>query len=98
MNNIYNIINNKYVDETTVYTASGNADDTSLQLAAEDLVLWSHTNGLTINESNTEEMVIHFRPKFHKENDIPHTVINNTVIDHEDLLKLLGIYTSSHLS
>jgi hypothetical protein len=32
----------KYVDDKTVYTVSGNADDMLLQLAADDLVQWLH--------------------------------------------------------
>jgi hypothetical protein len=88
----------KYVDDTTVYTFSGDVGDMSLQVAADDLVKWSRTNGLVINESKTKEMVIYFGRKFNRENDIPHTVINNKVIDRVNSFKLLGVYISSDLS
>jgi hypothetical protein len=80
----------KYIDDTTVNTFSSDVGDMSLQVAADDLVEWSCTNGLVINESKTKEIVIYFRRKFNRENDIPHTVINNKVIDHVNSFKLLG--------
>ncbi len=70
----------------------------SLQFAADDLVKWSRSNGLVINESKTKEMVIYFGRKFSKENDIPHTIIYDRVIHHVHSFKLLGVYISSDLS
>jgi hypothetical protein len=87
----------KYADDTTVYTFSGDVGDMSLQVAADDLVKWSCTNGLIINESKTKEMVIYFGQKINRENDIPHTVINNHVIDRVNSFKLLVVYISSDL-
>jgi hypothetical protein len=48
--------------------------------------------------TKTKEMVIYFGHKFDKENDIPHTVINNRFIDSVDLFKLLEVYISYDLS
>jgi hypothetical protein len=70
----------------------------SLQVAADDLVKWSRTNGLVINESKTKEMVNYFGRKFNRENDISYTVINNKVIDCVNSFKLLGVYIASDLS
>ena len=41
----------KDVDDATVYTLSRNVNHMSLQVAADDSVEWSCTNGLVINES-----------------------------------------------
>jgi hypothetical protein len=43
-------------------------------------------------------MINYFGRKFNKENDIPHTVINNRVIDRVNSFNLLGVYISSDLS
>jgi hypothetical protein len=87
----------KYVDDTTVYTFSGDLGDMSLQFTANDLAKWSHTNGLVINEYK-KEMVIYFGGKFNKENDIPNNAINNRVIDRVASFKLLIVYISPNLS
>jgi hypothetical protein len=62
----------------------------SPQLAADNLVKWSSTNGLVMKDSKTKEVDIYFGRKFSNENDLPHAVMNNRIIDFADSLKLLG--------
>jgi hypothetical protein len=49
----------KYVDYTTIYSASFNPDDKLLQTAANKLIEWTYLNGVLLNTNKTKEMVIY---------------------------------------
>jgi hypothetical protein len=88
----------KYVNDMIVHIFSSDVGDMWLQLAANNLVKWLHTNGLVINVFKTKEMVIYFGCRFNKENDKPCNLVSSRVIECVHSFKLLGIYISSDLS
>jgi hypothetical protein len=87
----------KYVDDTTVYSASLDPDDNSLQTAADKLLEWTQSNGMLLNANKTKEMVIYFGNKVKSENIKP-IIISGKEIEHVKTFKLLGVIISSDMS
>ena len=50
----------KFVDDTTTVSVSNDPHNCLLQKAADHLVSWTDVNGMVINTSKTQEMVVYF--------------------------------------
>ena len=48
----------KFVDDTTTFSVSNDPHNCLLQKAADYLVSWTNVNGMVINTSKTQEMVV----------------------------------------
>jgi hypothetical protein len=85
----------KYVDDTTIYHVSNEANDNSLQTAVNTAVDWSNRNSMKINASKTKEMMICFSksPPL-----IPHITIDSKEIERVTSFKLLGIEINDNLN
>ena len=68
-----------------------------LQKAADYLVSWTNVNGMVINTSKTQEMVVYFGKQLCVD-DIPLIYINGSHIKRVVSFKLLGVVISSDLT
>ena len=50
----------KFVDDTTTFSVSNDPRNCLLQKAAHYLVSWTNVNGMVINTSKTQNMVVYF--------------------------------------
>jgi hypothetical protein len=87
----------KYVDDTTCVSESGDPLDDSFQHAADFLVSWCSSNGMTINVPKTKEMLIHFG-KIYPVQTIPNACINETAVERVRTFKLLGVVFNDQLT
>jgi hypothetical protein len=87
----------KYVDDTTVVSVSTDANDYSLQFAADHLSVWCDENSMRINTKKTKEMLINFSKSLDRTKVSPLT-INGSLIERVSSFKLLGVIFSSDLS
>ena len=85
----------KYVDDTTVYKATNDTQDMSLQAAIDSAILWSHRNSMNINPIKSKEMLISFARKIP---DVPHIVIDGQDIERVPSCKLLGVTLNEKLT
>ena len=53
-------LNISFVDDTTTFSVSNDPHNCLLQKAADYLVSWTDVNGMVINTSKTQEMVVYF--------------------------------------
>ena len=65
----------KFVDDTTTFSVSNDPHNCLLQKAADYLVSWTDVNGMVINTSKTQEMVVYFGKQLCVD-DIPLICIN----------------------
>jgi len=87
----------KYVDDVTMSSVSLNAEDDSLQLAADRMCKWTSNNGKQINVHKTKEMLIHLSSRTTL-NSVPNILINGQQVERVSTFKLLAVILSSNLS
>ena len=87
----------RFVDDTTTFSVSNDPYNCLLQKAADYLVSWTNVNGMVINTSKTQEMVVYFGKQLCV-TDIPLIYINGRHIKRAASFKLLGVVISSDLT
>ena len=60
----------KFVYDTTAFSVSNDPNNCLLQKASDYLVSWTNVNGMVINTSKTQEMVVYFGKQLYVD-DIP---------------------------
>jgi len=87
----------KFVDDTTAFSVSNDPHNCLLQKAADHLVSWTNVNGMVINTSKTQEMVVYFGKQLCAD-DIPLIYINGRHIKKVVSFKLLSVVINSDLT
>jgi hypothetical protein len=85
----------KYVDDTSILTATKDPSDTALQSAADTINNWSRDNNMKLNAKKTKELLVSFSKK---EVHVPPITINDTVIERVSHAKVLGLFISADLT
>ena len=89
----------KYVDDTTVYKLSSQDKmllNNGLQESADVAVSWSQRNEMQLNPKKCKEMVINFSKM--SSNMVLEIVIDDSVIERINSIKVLGVYLNNVLS
>ena len=88
----------KYVDDSTVFYVCNNSSVPMLQESADIITYWSRNNDMSINATQTKEMVICFCRNDNHVASIPRIVIDNNDIERVTQAKVLGVTLSSDLT
>jgi len=84
----------KYADDLSViHSHKPNDSDRNLQMEVENIIQWTNTNGLLINEAKTKLMHISGR----KRQTPPTVKINNTKVEIVESARLLGVTLTNTL-
>ena len=79
-----------FVDDIATFSVSNDPHNCLLQKAADYLVSWTDVNGVVINTSKTQEMVVYFGKQLCVD-DIPLIYINGRHIKRVVSFKSLGV-------
>ena len=85
----------KFVDDVTLYEVCNTHSQSKLQNVVNDIQEWATDNNMSLNSSNTKELLIYFG---REELDIPCITINGDVIERVSCAKLLGCHIMSNMS
>ena len=85
----------KYVDDTTIYHASNDPNDKTLQDSVNEALSWSSKNSMNINSSKTKEMLVSFSKKTP---EVPTIVIQDKEIVRVRECTLLGVILNDRLN
>ena len=112
MNDIYTASDNLnfvlYADDTTLSSpmcsftsqCNGNIELVSVLINSElnKIDDWFAVNKLSLNVQKTKFMILHYCQRILTENDIPHLMINNTLIEHVTEFNFLGLTVNEFMN
>ena len=97
-----------YADDTTLsspmrsFTSqrNGNIELVSVLINSElnKIADWLAVNKLSLNVQKTKFMIFHYRQRILTENDIPHLMINNTLIEQVTEFNFLGLTVNEFMN
>ena len=97
-----------YADDTTLSSpmcsftsqCNGNIELVSVLINSElnKIDDWLAVNKLSLNVQKTKFMILHYRQRILMENDIPHLMINNTLIEHVTEFNFLGLTVNEFMN
>ena len=85
----------KYVDDTTIFSITNNANSPQLQQAMDTIIEWSGQNKMKINAKKTKEMLISFQKE---PPAVPKISVNGSMLERVDCVTLLGVKISNTLT
>ena len=85
----------KYVDDTSIYHATNNPEDHSLQVAVNTALQWSKSNDMRINPAKSKEMIVSFAKE---KPTVPNIIIDGMNIERVQTCTLLGITLNEDLT
>ena len=112
MNDIHTVSDNLnfilYADDTTLSSpicsftsqCNGNIELVSVLINSElnEIADWLAVNKLSLNVQKTKFMIFHYRQRILTENDIPHLMINNTLIEQVTEFNFLGLTVNEFMN
>ena len=112
MNDIHTVSDNLnfilYADDTTLSSpicsftsqCNGNIELVSVLINSElnKIADWLAVNKLSLNVQKTKFMIFHYRQRILTENDIPHLMINNTLIEQVTEFNFLGLTVNEFMN